>query len=416
MTMAELRDRLGTVDDVLVDDMLAKVHERMSHADARPLRAARPPTSRLPQSPWRKLAIIAAAFTIAAVPIIVLFSIYTRPTPTVAADQAGTIIATIPVSGSRAVATGDRSLWVADAEGGNVSRIDPATNAVVETVSADATNEGPWDIAVGDGAVWAVMGKGNYPDSVVRIDIATNSVTATVPVSGAALAEFAFGSVWVTTVSADAHGVVVQIDPGTNQIVATIPLDAASEAIAVGGGALWSMGNNTISRIDPGTDTASVVFTGAPKTGMGGLDYAAGALWTTSCDLSGPFVSGAHPGPGCVYRLERIDATTFTSSQTSVVTEHEDDTHTLFNINTSVVAADATSVWVTTADAPPVEDGVGFSNGRLLRFDPSTGASLGQVEIGPNYVGSGAIASGDLWGLTWGMSSHSVLLRVRAAG
>lgn len=99
-----------------------------------------------------------------------------------------------------------------------------------------------------------------------------------------------------------------------------------------------------------------------------------------------------------------------------IATEHEDARHTLYNINTSVAAAGDGSVWVTVADAPPVEGGVGsFANGRLIRIDAAAGQVVGAVDIGPDFVGDAALGDGGVWGATWGASGQNAVIRIDPA-
>src|SRR5439155_324193 len=70
----------------------------------------------------------------------------------------------------------DEAVWVSNTEKSTVTRVDPHTNLIVETIPV---GKSPRFIAVGAGAVWAVnQGDG----SVSRIDPKTNKVAATIEV------------------------------------------------------------------------------------------------------------------------------------------------------------------------------------------------------------------------------------------
>ena len=61
-------------------------------------------------------------------------------------------VAEIPVGrGATAVAVGLGNVWVANSVDHTISRIDPRTNAVVETIDVGAR---PEDVTVDDDAVW----------------------------------------------------------------------------------------------------------------------------------------------------------------------------------------------------------------------------------------------------------------------
>ena len=72
--------------------------------------------------------------------------------------------------------------------------------------------------------------------TVSRIDPATNSVAALVPVGAEPGAVAAAGSVWVTVASA---ADIVQIDPATSGIVRRIPVRSRPRGIAAAGGDAW---------------------------------------------------------------------------------------------------------------------------------------------------------------------------------
>lgn len=68
------------------------------------------------------------------------------------------------------------AIWVANAADGTVSKIDPATEQVVATISVDTD---PGHLRAGLGSIWVGNGVGG---SISRIDPATNTVVATIPV------------------------------------------------------------------------------------------------------------------------------------------------------------------------------------------------------------------------------------------
>jgi YVTN family beta-propeller protein len=68
---------------------------------------------------------------------------------------------------------------VANSLDGTVSRVDPATDAVVATVHV---GEGPSDVAVGGGGVWAAS---EARGTVTRLDPETNTAVATIDVASA---------------------------------------------------------------------------------------------------------------------------------------------------------------------------------------------------------------------------------------
>jgi YVTN family beta-propeller protein len=174
-----------------------------------------------------------------------------------------------------AAALGAGSVWTVDS--GTVTRLDPETGRIRAQIpiggapsSSGVSTVG--GIAVGEGAVWAIGSAG-----IVRIDPATNRVVMTIPISQAAPANspsptavaVGAGSVWVTsrfvvTDTIAAHnstpkpkpGILSRIDPATNSIVATIPVGLDPFGVAVGEGGVWVANRTgfTISKVDPATN------------------------------------------------------------------------------------------------------------------------------------------------------------------
>lgn len=114
--------------------------------------------------------------------------------------------------GAVGVAFGEGAVWVASAHDGRVHRIDPTT---MEVVAEPQVGRMPLGVTVGEGAVWVAN---RADESVARVDPAGNRLVATIPVPDEAnwiLA--AEGAVWVGAGSA-----LVRIDPATNEVTATV--------------------------------------------------------------------------------------------------------------------------------------------------------------------------------------------------
>lgn len=152
--------------------------------------------------------------------------------------------ATLPVGseGGGSVIFAEGSVWVTasanDGSGsGYVVRVDPTTSEAVATIPVNAVpvwETGGAGIAAGAGSVW-VTGYGELPSGesgevLQRIDPETNQVAATVFLGNGQGQDVAVGdgAVWVV-IGADngqtSRDVVVRVDPTTNQVVATIPLE-----------------------------------------------------------------------------------------------------------------------------------------------------------------------------------------------
>ena len=201
------------------------------------------------------------------------------------------------------VVVGEGSVWVLDGDDKTVTQIDPETNEVRRVFS---TSSRPTDIAAGAGAVWVgngpTEGLTDMPESVSRIDPASGVVVNTI-----ALPPAPGGHLYVPTgfsrqklaVTPEAVWVVnpdqsvSRIDPNTNRVVARI--DAKAELIAAGEGDVWIGGEGRIAEIDTARNVVSRGILVA-EDGISGLAVGAGSVWA------------ADPFDGSVWRIPRDQA------------------------------------------------------------------------------------------------------------
>ncbi|CDO35146.1 YncE family protein [Novosphingobium sp. KN65.2] len=177
------------------------------------------------------------------------------------------------------VVAGAGSIWIAsDNETGKVSRIDPATNTVVATIPVDP---GTWYLAYGHGSVWAVSAKGQ---SIQRIDPQTNTVvkrTALGKQPGFLAA--GAGAVWVQE---QGDGTVARIDPITGEVTGRVKVGEVLKwgDIDTGGGKVWlrTTEDQTFAVIDPQSLTVSARI--GKAEGSGALRYTRAGLWTSAHD------------------------------------------------------------------------------------------------------------------------------------
>jgi streptogramin lyase len=131
------------------------------------------------------------------------------------------------------LATDGHYVWVANIDGGKITRVDVVTNAARHF----ETSIGPAGVVVGAGSVWIT----HYVPEVWRIEPGTTRVEAKIHLDTPTTRTIAFGGgrVWVSTES----GVLV-IDPATNKVVQTIDLieperETGPTAMAYVDGDLW---------------------------------------------------------------------------------------------------------------------------------------------------------------------------------
>ena len=187
------------------------------------------------------------------------------------------------------VAAGNGAAWVSLRTDNAVARIDPQSNTVAAMIPVGKEPDG---IATSPGAVW-VANRGSAASggpSVSRIDPATNQVVATISV-GPAIAccsphmavTAAVGSVWVTVPNSYA---LVRIDQATNAVTATIRMDDQPCAgVAVSKDAVWVASGHcakVVTRIDPLTNMPAGKVDGSASPINVGLAF--GSLWVTDID------------------------------------------------------------------------------------------------------------------------------------
>ncbi|MCY2960804.1 MAG: hypothetical protein NTY35_11610 [Planctomycetota bacterium] len=194
--------------------------------------------------------------------------------------KSNTIAATITVGkepGS-GLAAGFGSLWVPNCGDATLSRIDLATNQVTATIPlATADSEG--GIATGAGSVWVLT---DARSTLARIDPATNKVVAEIRVAAGSFA-VAFGekSVFVTSTK---ESLLSRIDPQTNLIVETVKVGPAPRFLAIGEGAAWTLnqGDGSISRVDLATNKVVATIEAGIPGGGGEIAVGEGSVWATS--------------------------------------------------------------------------------------------------------------------------------------
>jgi YVTN family beta-propeller protein len=173
------------------------------------------------------------------------------------------------------------SVWVADEHSEAVTRVDPATNRVVATISIGQPGPaGPQIMTAGPGGVWVDV---DNMDEVVRIDAATNKVGLRVPLSGPVASDGK--EVWIAVYAGQNAGQnglsqVVRIDPVSGKVITTVDLHSqGSCGLAVGLGSVW-VADGGLTRIDEATGR----IVGHLDTGgdCGNVVVAGGAVWITA--------------------------------------------------------------------------------------------------------------------------------------
>jgi len=180
----------------------------------------------------------------------------TRIDPSTAA-----VVQTIPVGdGASGVAIDVGDAWVAESLTDNLARVSIATNHIVQRIPV---GQDPVGVAAGAGSIWVANAAGG---TVTRIDPKTGAVLGTTQVGSSPVAVVVGdGAVWVALRGSDA---VAQLKAVTGQFVRTISVGSGPTAIAIGSSGVWVANelDSTVSLIDPSSDTVVLTLpvTGSP--------------------------------------------------------------------------------------------------------------------------------------------------------
>ena len=248
---------------------------------------ARPAATELPAARgiWRWAAVAAATVAVAAATIAVLASRDDGAgLPSAAAANAVSIVdletgrALDPIStgvGPVALAFGGDSVWIANRRDRSISRLDPASHEVTQTIGVDQDVS---DVAVGLDSVWVAGGEDG---TLSRLDLVTGAVQATASLSEPPVLDtvtgyapldqrppqrvtavaVGSGSVWVTY----GIGHVLRVDPATLVVRARIRVPPVSTGIAAGGGAVWvTSSRGAVTQIHPTSNSTSTWETLGP--------------------------------------------------------------------------------------------------------------------------------------------------------
>ena len=189
-------------------------------------------------------------------------------------------VAGVRVGSPAGLAYGDGSVWAVDGADGTVSRINPATHAVLQQITVGSA---PSAVTVTGGNVWVA----NSGDGTVsQINAAAGRVVQTITVGNIPVAIASGRSgVWVAN---EGDGTVDRIDPATGLITRRgVQVGARPDGIAVGPDAVWVANgeDGTVTRIDPASGQPS----GPLPVGSGpaGIAVTPAAVWVTnSLDLT----------------------------------------------------------------------------------------------------------------------------------
>jgi peptide/nickel transport system substrate-binding protein len=257
------------------------------------------------------------------------------------------------------VAVGEGAVWVANAEQGTVTRVDPAARRVVQSIPVGREPSG---VVAGGGAVWVATGGDR---SVSWINPTTNTVVKRVPVgNGPTGIALGYGAVWVAN---SLDNSVSRIDANKGEVVATIPVGGTPSGVAVGLGAVWvsNASDATVSRISPtpGAAVRSIPVGNGPTA-----------------------VAVHHDGVWVANRLDGTVSRINAASEAVVATVPVGD-------GPSFVVVSPGAVWAASE-----------FHGTITRLNPDTNAIVRTIDVGSAPAGA-AVVGDNLWVTTRGAPS-----------
>jgi len=203
-----------------------------------------------------------------------------------------------------AMETGFGAIWAVEASGAvpdTLVRIDVSTGTVTSRVALPAPGVlTETSVAVTDEAVWVLTGSdaAPLPCFLTGIDPETGEIVASHPVpTSASGVRGGFGSLWV----ADLTGKVLRIDPVTGETIASIEAGADPRFTAIGADSVWVMnqGDGTVTRVDPETDEGESIAASAGPINGGDIAATDDVVWVrTSRELA----VAIDPATGAVVR------------------------------------------------------------------------------------------------------------------
>ena len=248
-----------------------------------------------------------------------------------------------------------------------VSRVDPATGTVTQTVRLGGAHVS--DVAFGDGSVWVAD---STDHALIEVDPETGSVrrTLTLDLAPTATAVHA-GLIWMAGYE---RGVLEEIDSRSGEVVDTVAVGQGPSAVAARSTGIWVANtlDATVSRIDP--TTGSVKATIPVPSGPAAIVATEESVWVASADAG--VLSEIDPRRNEIVSSRRVggrpSALVSTDERIWVGTSSRGESHrggTLTLIRSGAFAT--------------VDPGLGFENAaQFLRFAYSTLVTF-QAASGP---------------------------------
>jgi len=215
--------------------------------------------------------------------------------------KTNTIVAAIPV-GIRPgpVAAGAGSIWVANLQDRNLTRIDPGQRRAVAAISLD--NRTPTGLAVGAGAVWVAHGpRGELSRVEPQFGEVTRTIAVTPPPYGTPFGSVTVfrGYVW----AAYGDSTLTRIRPGAVRLSGSTLTGASPAAVTAGSGSVWvaNAGDASVQRFDPTTFEEGPIKPITVGRRPTAIAYGEGAIWVAN--LEEDTISRIDPGTNSTFTI-----------------------------------------------------------------------------------------------------------------
>jgi virginiamycin B lyase len=162
-----------------------------------------------------------------------------------------------------------------------LARIDAKSN-VLAAVLPIAPAGAEAGITASSDSVWMVT---DHNGTLSRINPRTNTVRQTVHIpAGSYNPVFSEGIIWITGF---ATNVLTVVDASSGNLLGSVPVGRKPRFLTAGGGSVWTLnqGDGTVSRVDAKTrKVTATISTGIPSAG-GDICYGIKEIWTTVFDV-----------------------------------------------------------------------------------------------------------------------------------
>ncbi|MCW1892237.1 MAG: hypothetical protein KIH65_003265 [Candidatus Uhrbacteria bacterium] len=283
-------------------------------------------------------------------------------------------------------------IWFGSGGDMTISKLDPRTNQIVATVGGGRMVQ-PRYLAFDGSYVW--VGDVYVTDPVIlKVDVNTNEIVATIDIPGVDIADllYAGGYVWAIDVNADQ---LLKIDPTTNAIISRMTIaNLNAGSLAYDGVYLWVTTDDTILRIPTGTGASNIFDLGMdfrPTTNT------AFDIGTASSSWRNIYASGT------AY-LANVSSTNLTVGGQSVClangTNCVADSDTLLSVTNRGGIATSTSIYFYGGATTSRLTATGTTSLQGVSFTSATGTSIQTTSGTIATLGFGSATGTDLFSVT----------------